>query len=63
VNAAYFKRNAGFRMDFLLVSPGLRERLAATEVDVDYRGREGASDHAPIWIELAEEISRPRARR
>ena len=49
VNADFFRRNAGFRMDFLLLTPS----LAATEVDVEFRGRERASDHAPVWIELA----------
>ena len=48
-----FRRNAGFRMDFLLVSPGLAPRLAAAEVDREHRGREKPSDHAPVWIELA----------
>ena len=52
VNAEYFHRNAGFRMDFLLLSPSLVPRLTAAEVDTEYRGREGASDHAPTWIAL-----------
>ena len=52
VNAAAFARNAGFRMDFLLVSPQLASRLVATGVDHEYRGRDKASDHAPVWIEL-----------
>ena len=29
-------------------------RLVTAEVDRDVRGRERASDHAPVWIELAE---------
>jgi len=53
VNEAAFRRNAGFRMDFLLLTPGLAERLAATGVDLEHRGRERPSDHAPVWIELA----------
>jgi exodeoxyribonuclease-3 len=53
VNHAYFQRNAGFRMDFLLISPGLLPRLQSAEVDAEFRGREGASDHAPAWISLA----------
>ena len=52
VNAGFFRRNAGFRMDFLLLSPGLAPKLRAAEVDIEYRGRDGASDHAPTWIEL-----------
>ncbi|MCG2593174.1 exodeoxyribonuclease III [Ramlibacter sp. XY19] len=52
VNDAAFQRNAGFRMDFLLVSPALRERLVATGVDAEHRGREKASDHAPVWMQV-----------
>jgi exodeoxyribonuclease III len=47
-----FQRNAGFRMDFLLLSPSLVPRLAAAGVDREQRGREKPSDHAPVWIEL-----------
>jgi len=54
VNARAYARNAGFRMDFLLLSPGLAPRLEAAEVDHAYRGREKPSDHAPVWIALAE---------
>jgi len=52
VNAAAYKRNAGFRMDFLLVSPGALPRLKSTGVDHPHREREKPSDHAPVWIEL-----------
>lgn len=52
VNAHAFARNAGFRMDFLLLSPTLLPRLAAAGVDAEYRGREKPSDHAPTWIVL-----------
>jgi exodeoxyribonuclease-3 len=52
VNAEAFRRNAGFRMDFLLVDPALAQRLSAAEVDHLHRGREKPSDHAPVWIEL-----------
>jgi exodeoxyribonuclease III len=53
VNADAFRRNAGFRMDFLLVSPSLQQRLVGDGVDSEHRGREKPSDHAPAWIELA----------
>ena len=52
VNEQAFRRNAGFRMDFLLLSPALAERLVRAEVDREHRGREKPSDHAPVWIEL-----------
>ncbi len=54
-------RNAGLRLDHFLLSPGLVPRLAAAEVDRAVRGWEKASDHAPVWIELAEEESADRA--
>jgi exodeoxyribonuclease-3 len=53
VNADAFRRNAGFRMDFLLLSPSLAPRLRASGVDRGCRGREKPSDHAPVWAELA----------
>ena len=53
VSANAYRRNSGFRMDFLLLSPALASRLAAAEVDHPHRGREKPSDHAPVWIELA----------
>jgi exodeoxyribonuclease-3 len=52
VNAQAHRRNAGFRMDFLLLSPDLTPRLKAAEVDAEYRGRDKPSDHAPTWITL-----------
>jgi exodeoxyribonuclease-3 len=50
-----FDRNAGLRIDHLLLSPYLEDRLAAAGVDRDVRAEEKASDHAPTWIELANE--------
>ncbi len=45
-------RDAGLRLDHLLLSPALGLRLAKAGVDRDMRGEEGASDHAPAWIVL-----------
>jgi exodeoxyribonuclease III len=45
-------RDAGIRIDHLLLSPKAAARLEAAGVDREVRGREGASDHAPAWIEL-----------
>jgi exodeoxyribonuclease-3 len=53
VNADAFRRNAGFRMDFLLLSPDLVPKLVEAEVDVEYRGRDKPSDHAPTWVRLS----------
>jgi exodeoxyribonuclease III len=47
-----WNRDAGLRLDHLLVSPDLAERLTGAGIDREARGREGASDHAPTWITL-----------
>ena len=47
-----FARDAGLRIDHFLLSPPLAKRLVATGVDREVRGRDHASDHAPVWIEL-----------
>src|SRR3954470_23726239 len=52
VNAGAFQRNAGFRMDFLLLNAALAPRLQDANVDAEYRGREKPSDHAPTWISV-----------
>jgi exodeoxyribonuclease III len=43
-------RDAGLRLDHLLVSPALAPRLTKAGVDRALRGEEGASDHAPAWV-------------
>src|SRR5580700_3773002 len=45
-------RDAGLRLDHLLLSPALAPRLTQAGVDRMIRGEEGASDHAPSWIIL-----------
>lgn len=47
-----WQRDAGLRLDHLLLSANLRDRLEAAGVDREVRGLEGASDHAPVWIRL-----------
>lgn len=47
-------RDAGMRLDHLLLSPAALPRLAAAGIDREMRGREDASDHAPTWIELGD---------
>ena len=47
-----WRRNAGLRLDHLLLSPRLADRLAAAGVDREVRGQVGASDHAPAWVTL-----------
>jgi exodeoxyribonuclease III len=46
-------RDAGLRLDHLLLSPTIAPRLKAAGVDRDVRGQPNASDHAPAWVELA----------
>ncbi|WP_146984714.1 exodeoxyribonuclease III [Bradyrhizobium macuxiense] len=45
-------RDAGLRLDHLLLSPAVAARLQKAGVDRDIRGEEGASDHAPAWVVL-----------
>jgi len=48
-----WERDAGLRIDHLLVSKRLKAKLRGAGVDRAVRAMEGASDHAPVWIELA----------
>ncbi|MBX9860173.1 MAG: exodeoxyribonuclease III [Sphingomonas sp.] len=50
--AGAWQRDAGFRIDHLLLSPQAADRLVDAGVDKEYRGREKASDHAPTWAVL-----------
>jgi exodeoxyribonuclease III len=45
-------RDAGLRIDHLLLSASAAKRLVDAGVDREVRGKEGASDHAPAWVEL-----------
>lgn len=47
-----FPRNEGMRIDFALCSPALDDRIGAARVDRDARKGKGASDHAPVILEL-----------
>ena len=47
-----YARNAGLRIDHLLLSPALAGRLVKAEVDHDVRSWEKTSDHAPTWVKL-----------
>lgn len=47
-----WRADKGMRLDHLLLSPELSERLVAGGVDRWVRGEENASDHAPAWITL-----------
>jgi exodeoxyribonuclease-3 len=45
-------RDAGLRLDHLLLSPALAKRLRDAGVDRQVRGEPHASDHAPAWVVL-----------
>ena len=47
-----WQRDAGLRIDFLLLNPVAADRLVDAGVDRSIRGEEGASDHAPVWVTL-----------
>ena len=51
--AGRWNRDEGLRIDHLLLSPQAADRVAACEIDKAPRGKERASDHTPIWCELA----------
>lgn len=50
-----WNRDAGMRIDHLLLSPSAATRLREAGVDRNVRARENASDHAPAWIALLDE--------
>jgi len=50
--AGAWQKDHGFRIDHALLSPELADRLVACGVDKAHRGREKASDHAPIWVDI-----------
>ena len=50
---AAFRRDMGLRIDLVLVSDALRERVHAAGIDREPRTWERPSDHTPAWLELA----------
>jgi exodeoxyribonuclease-3 len=54
-------RNAGLRIDHILLSEEIANRLQDAGVDREVRGLEGASDHAPVWALLRTAKARPAA--
>jgi exodeoxyribonuclease-3 len=49
-----YVRDAGLRIDHLLLSPALAARLTDAQVDRQVRGWEKTSDHAPVWVQLSD---------
>jgi exodeoxyribonuclease-3 len=56
-----WQRNAGLRIDHLLLSPSVAARLEDAGVDRHVRGEPGASDHAPTWVILRAAKSKRRS--
>lgn len=49
-----FERNRGMRIDFVLGSPSLAEQVTDAFIDRDERAGQGASDHAPVIVTVAD---------
>src|SRR5262249_39953385 len=56
-----WQRDAGLRLDLLLLRPQAAKTLVDAGLARDVRGADGASDHAPGWVELRDAAKRPRA--
>ena len=56
-----WERDGGLRLDHILLSSALTERLQDAGVDRQTRGMEGASDHAPVWVKLRDAPNRRNA--
>jgi exodeoxyribonuclease III len=59
----HWQRDAGLRIDHLLLSAALKKRLVNAGVDRDVRSAPHASDHAPVWIELSDAQASRKTRR
>jgi exodeoxyribonuclease-3 len=57
----HWTRNAGLRIDHLLLNRAAASRLKAAGVDRWVRGEPSASDHAPAWVELSASVPKRRA--
>ena len=47
-----FPRREGMRIDFVLASPALAARVSGASIDREERKGKGASDHAPVVVDL-----------
>ena len=48
-----FPKNRGMRIDFILGSPALAQRVTHAEIVREERKGKSPSDHAPVLVELA----------
>jgi exodeoxyribonuclease III len=51
--AGAWQKNNGIRIDHCLLSPEAADKLQSVTIDKEMRGRDKASDHTPVRIELA----------
>ena len=51
--AGAWQKNNGIRIDHLMLSPQAADRLRSVVIDKEMRGRDKASYHTPIRVELA----------
>jgi exodeoxyribonuclease-3 len=51
--AGAWQKDNGVRIDHLLLSPQAADRLQATGIDKDPRGKERPSDHTPVWCDIS----------
>ncbi|MGH7087861.1 MAG: exodeoxyribonuclease III, partial [Stellaceae bacterium] len=51
--AGRWVRDEGLRIDHLLLTPQAADMLVDADIDRVPRGRDKASDHTPVWCELA----------
>lgn len=51
--AGAWERNNGIRIDHVMLSPQVADRLEAAGIDKAVRGGEKPSDHVPVWVEIA----------
>jgi exodeoxyribonuclease-3 len=47
-----FPKKEGMRIDFVMASPALAARVTGAQIDREERKGKGASDHAPVIVEL-----------
>ena len=51
--AGAWQKNNGIRIDHLLLSPQAADKLQSVTIDKEMRGRDKASDHTPVRVDLA----------
>jgi exodeoxyribonuclease-3 len=51
--AGAWERNNGIRIDHVMCSPQVADRLEAVGIDKAVRGGDKPSDHVPVWVEIA----------